>query len=410
MKILIVNTFELDGGAARAAKRLHNSLLEEEVDSTMLVQKKESNDYTVLGPETDLDRLKARLRPALNRIKFRKYKSKSLFSCSWLPSSSLVNKINSLSPDIVHLHWINAGMLRPEDIPKIKAPIVWTLHDMWPFTGGCHYDNLCGRYTKNCGKCKVLQSQKENDISRKNFKKKKKAYSQKDINIVGLSNWLNESSKKSALLKEHFHINLPNPINTEVFKPISIEISRKIWGLPINKKLILFGAMSATSDARKGFQELKEAINSMELKEVELVIYGSSRPYGKSQFKFKTHYLGQLYDDVSLATLYSAVNTMVVPSLQENLSNIIMESMSCGTPVVGFNIGGNPDLIKHKENGYLAKPLDILDLKGGIEWALNNSHMEKLSNLARANVLANYDSRKVVKKYINLYKEILIKK
>jgi len=410
MKILIINTSDIQGGAARAAYRLHKSLLAQSIDSQMLVQSKSSDDFTVVNEDKKLRKYFNKLRPVIDSIPVRFYKgrTKTLFSTSWFGFSNIVDKINEINPDIVHLHWICGGMMTVEDIAKIKAPIVWSLHDMWAFTGGCHYDEECKGYEKSCGNCKVLGS-KEKDLSRKIFNRKRKAFeAKKDITIVGLSSWIHECSKSSTLLKEKKHRNLPNPIDTNIFKPFDKEKSRELWSLPKDKKLVLFGAMGATSDPRKGFEELSEAMQKLDKnQDIEFVVFGSSEPKESQNFGFKTHYLGYLHDDVSLVTLYSSVDVMMVPSLQENLSNAIMESLSCGTPVVGFDIGGNSDMIEHKTTGYLAKPFDATDLKYGIEWVLNNKNYDKLYKNAREKILKEFDSKIVAQKYIKLYKEIL---
>jgi glycosyltransferase involved in cell wall biosynthesis len=228
-----------------------------------------------------------------------------------------------------------------------------------------------------------------------------------NLTIVGLSRWVNNCSKKSTLLKDKRHINLPNPIDTKIFKPFNKKKSRELWGLPQNKKVVLFGANRATSDINKGFKELSETLYKLKNRDIELVIFGSSEPKESQNFGFRTHYLGHLFDDVSLVTLYGAVDVMLVPSLQENLSNVIMESLACGTPVVGFDIGGNSDMIEHKKNGYLSKPFDTDDLKKGIEWVLDNPNYDELSKNAEKKVLREFESSIVSKKYIKLYEEIL---
>ncbi len=410
MKILIVNTSDIDGGAARASYRLHKSLLALHVNSKMLVQNKISCDFTVIAETSKLRKGFNKLRPTIDSlpIGFFKERTKTLFSPSWFGFSNIVDHINEINPDIVHLHWICGGMMTIEDIARIKAPIVWSLHDMWAFTGGCHYDEECQGYEKECGNCKVLGSDKENDLSKKIFKRKQKAFTQKkDITIVGISNWLNECSKNSTLLKDKNHINLPNPLDTNIFKPFDKEKARELWGLPKDKKLVLFGAMGATSDPRKGFYELMESLEKIEDSNVELVIFGSERCEDTKDLGFNVYYLGQLYDDVSLVTLYNSVDVMIVPSLQENLSNTIMESLACGVPVVGFDIGGNADMIDHERNGYLAKPFSTIDLAFGIEWVLNNYNYKILCQNARNKVLNNFDSVILAEKYIELYKSIL---
>ena len=412
MKILILNTSDSGGGAARAAYRLHKSLLTHGVDSIMLVKNKYSNDQLIYSlSNTKSQKVLSKIIPVIDRLPIRSYKNKTqtLFSPSRVGERNLIKRINEINPDIVHLHWVNAGFLKIEDLKKIKAPIVWSLHDMWAFTGGCHYDEMCNAYKKNCGKCKVLGSVKENDLSRKLIKYKIKNYKQiKNITIVGLSNWIYKCAKSSNLLKNMKHVNLPNPIDIALFKPFDKEKARELWNLPKDKQLILFGAMGATTDPRKGYIELKEAIKKLKSnKNIEFVIFGSNKPKNAPDFGFITHYLGNLTDDISLVTLYSAVDVMVVPSIQENLSNAIMESLACATPVVGFAIGGNSDMISHHKTGYLVKPYDTNDLANGIEWVLNNKDYNTLCTNARAKVLNEFDSNIVAKKYITLYNKIL---
>ena len=412
MKILIINISDIQGGAARAAYRLHKSLLAQNINSQMLVQNKSSDDFTVISEEKKLRKYFDKLRPGIESIptRFYKNKTKTLFSPSWFGFGSIVDKINEVSPDIVHLHWICGGMMTIEDIARIKVPIVWSLHDMWAFTGGCHYDEECGAYENECGECKVLGGNKEKDLSRKIFRRKQKVFNlKKDITIVGLSKWLNECSKSSTLLKDKNHINLPNPIDTNIFKPFDKEKARVLWNLSKDKKLVLFGAMAATSDSRKGFKELSQALKKLEFEGIELVVFGSSKPENPLKLNYKIHYLGYLHDDISLITLYSAVDAMVVPSLQENLSNAIMESLACGTPVVAFNIGGNSDMIEHKKNGYLAEPFNTRDLADGIEWILQNENYNKLCRNAREKVVKEFDSRIIAMKYLKLYEHILEK-
>ena len=353
------------------------------------------------------------IRPTLDQIPVMLYKNrtKTLFSPSWLPFSKAVKKINEINPDIVHLHWITGGMFKIEDLDKIKKPIVWSLHDNWAFTGGCHIKWECDKYSRSCGACPRLGSDKENDLSKKVWQRKQKTFSQiKNMTIVGLSRWITECSAKSSLLKDKKHLNLPNPININIFKPFDKVIAKELWNLPQDKKLILFGAISATSDINKGFKELSDALHRLKNNNnIELVVFGSSKPKNAPDFGFKTHYLGHLNDDISLVTLYNAVDVMVVPSLQESFGQTASESMSCGTPVVAFNTTGLIDIIDHKINGYLAKPFDPEDLAKGIEWVLNAPNYAELCQNAREKVRKKFDSYLVAQKYVELYKEIFNK-
>lgn len=410
MKILIVSTFDIQGGAARAAYRLHRALLNEEIDSQMLVQSKSSDDYTVIGPESKIQKGLGIIRPTLDHLPVNKYKNRTdgYFSPSWLPLSKIVKQINSIKPDVVHLHWIAGGMMRIEDIASIDAPIVWSLHDDWPFTGGCHVKWDCDRYLYSCGKCPILNSTNTNDLSRKIYFRKFNTYSKlKRIYITGVSHWLVECAQKSSLLNNFPVTCFPNLIDTKTFLPFEKESARKLLNIPDNKKIILFGAISATSDINKGFQLLVEALQLIESENIELVVFGSSQPKIKPPFKQKTHYIGHMHDDVSLRILYSAADVMVVPSLQEAFGQTASESMACGTPVVAFATSGLLDIVDHKINGYLAKPYETNDLASGIEWVLLNREYEKLCLNAREKVVMSFSHDVVVKQYIELYKKII---
>lgn len=410
MKVLVVNTYDISGGAARAAYRLHQALQSEGVESYMLVQSKKSDDHTIIGPETTIQKKLYLRRPILDSFPLRLYKNRTrtLFSPAWLPFSGMVDRINASDADIVHLHWIAAGMIRIEDIAKIKKPIVWSLHDMWAFTGGCHYDEECSKYKYECCSCPVLGSKKVNDLSRSVFARKQQTFGKiNNLTIVGLSHWLVDCASQSSLFANTRVVNLPNPIDTTKFMPVNKVQARMTLNLPADKKLVLYGAMSATSDPRKGYIELVKALGTLQNSgDTELLVFGSSRPDNELQCGFETHYLGHVDDD-SLHLLYCAADVMVVPSLQENLSNAIMESLACGTPVVSFNIGGNRDLIDHKQNGYLAEPFIATDLAEGIRWVINSPNYEALSKNAREKVLRCFESKVVAKRYIELYKSVL---
>jgi len=410
MKILIVNTHDIQGGAARAAYRLHKALLNNGIESEMLVQTKTSDDHSIIAPTTKMQKVFVKFRAFFDSIilKFYKERNGTHFSPAWVPFSQIEKKINKINPDIVHLHWINEGMFRIEDLRKIKAPIVWSLHDNWAFTGGCHVKWDCEKFKNSCGECPNLGSPNKYDLSRIIFKRKEKVFSQiNNITIVGLSRWIKDMSEQSSLLKSKTHVNIPNLIDTHKFKPFDREKSRELWELPKEKKLILFGAMSATSDINKGYSKLLGALSKIKNRKYELVVFGSSVPKDYVDFGFQTHYMGNLSDDVSLMTLYNAADLMIVPSLQENLSNVIMESLSCGTPVVAFDIGGNSDMIEHKRNGYLAKAYDEIDLAKGIDFILNNSDVNEIRFNARNKVISEFSEEIVVNKYIKLYENIL---
>ncbi len=413
MKILQVNTSDISGGAARAAYRIHKGLQGSGgINSRMLVQDKLSDDKTVIGPDNKIKKGFAKLRPTLDSAVKKIFAggSKTIFFPAWLPFSDIPSWIKSIAPDIIHLHWICGGMLRIENLKRINKPIIWTIHDMWAFTGGCHYSDGCDRFQQDCGNCPQLNRSGENDLSWSILRRKKKAWSRLDITIVTPSRWLAECAQKSSLFKDRRIEVIHNGLDLNLFKPIDTTTAREIWDLPIDKKLILFGAMSATSGHRKGFDLLHEGLQQLAVRwsgKAELVVFGSSEPENPPDFGLPVHYLGHLHDDVSLALLYAAADVMVTPSRQDNLPNTVVESLACGTPVVAFDIGGMPDMIEHHINGYLAKPFNTSDLAAGINRVLSDkNHHKELCINAREKAVACFDIKKVARQYESLYQEI----
>ncbi len=411
MKVLHVSTSDIHGGAFGAAYRLHQGMQQIGLDSKMLVQLKRSDDYTVFGPSLIKQRLFSDLRPMLDYVPavFYPRRRRIIFSPALLPSG-IVRKINKLNPEVVNLHWITGGFVRLEELAKIKKPLVWTIHDMWSFTGGCHYSGDCLKYQVSCGHCSdFLRSSMNYDLSRFIYNRKKRTYAKIDnLTIVSPSHWLKKTAQTSSLFKNQKIEVIPNAINTEVYRPIPQAEARRILNLPQDQKLILFGAVNATVDKRKGHDYLKKALAKLSIPATQLLIFGASQPAQPEKLKFPTRYLGRLYDDTTLALLYSAADVMVAPSLQENLACSIMEALACGTPVVAFNIGGNADMIEHQKNGYLAQPLDVNDLAKGIDWILAAANRRsELSRQARQKVLTEFSAEKVAAKYKQLYASII---
>ncbi len=412
MKPLLLNTSDIVGGAARAAYRIHQGLQDIGVASKMLVHDKRCNDTSIIGTEGRAEKITKKLALTLDTFPLHWYRSKKpgIFSPAYVPGYP-AGKINKYNPDIIHLHWTCNGFLRVETIAKFHKPIIWTFHDMWAFTGGCHYDEGCGRYTKKCGKCPHLNSLKDRDLSRWIWKRKHKAWQRLNLTIVTPSKWLAQCARSSSLFSNVRVEVIPNGLDTDRFKPINKTLARNILSLPQNKKLILFGALSSTSDRRKGFQLLHPALQKLATNgwssKTELVILGPSESSALVEPGLKTHYLGRLHDDISLTILYSAVDVFVLPSIQENLPNMIIEAMSCGTPCVAFDIGGIPDIIEHKKTGYLARSFETDDLAEGIAWTVgDNQRWQTLSHQARKKVEQEFELRLVAKQYLKLFNDV----
>ena len=407
MKILHLISQD-SGGAGRAALRLHKALLEENIESLMLVQNKSTDLDSVLRlAQTKPQKIMEKLRPALNTIPLMLYpkRHKDIFSPNALSNKTLIKKINEINPDILHIHWINNGFLNIKDLKKIKIPMIWSLHDANAYTGGCHYvATACVGVKNHCMRCPLLKSNSKYDLSFWTFKAKKNTYKKINLTINGLSRWITNCAKDSALLKDKTIINLPNPIDTNIFKPINKQIAREILGLNTQKKIITFGAIDATNTDRKGYNELINALKKLDKKNIRLIIFGAS--HGKNNEEniegIETIYLGHLHDDLTLRIVYSLSDVIVVPSKVESFGQVALESLSCGTPVVAFDTSGLRDIIDHKKSGYLAKCYDVDDLANGIKWVIDNN----LDDNPRLKAMT-FDSKIVSKKYIAQYQNIL---
>ncbi|MDD2541684.1 MAG: glycosyltransferase family 4 protein [Desulfuromonadaceae bacterium] len=410
MKPLIVSTFDTQGGAARAAYRLHHGLRKCDVDSRMLVQEKTADDYTVRSLETKGAYLLARIRANFDIVPLCLYpkRCKTFFSSAILPDS-LKDEIYILNPDVVHLHWVSYGFMRVETLAAIRRPIVWTLHDMWPFTGGCHYSEGCDHYLTGCGCCPLLASTKHNDLSRWNWNRKSNKWLSLPMTIVSPSRWLADCARKSPLFKNSNIVVIPNGIDIKRFSPRNKRLCRDILSLPQNKKIILCGGINCRSDRRKGFDLLLSALLQLKatVSDVELVIIGESQPDTVPEVGFPINYLGMLNDEISLALAYCCADVFVAPSREENLSNMVMESIACGLPCVAFDIGGMPDMIEPGFNGFLASPFDPADLAAGMARILtDNSLQSEMSHRSRKKSEREFAIELVARRYSQLYQEV----
>lgn len=413
MKILHLSTHDTSGGAARAAYRLHKGLQYIGLDSQMLVQEKLSDDKTVIAPKIRLFQGIAKTKLTFETLPLKLYRQRSntSFFTQWLPDR-VVPQVAHINPDIINLHWISAAFMQIETLAKLKQPLVWTLHDSWGFTGGCHVIGECDRYTVSCGACPQLNSGNDWDLSRWVWKRKAKAWKDLNLTLVSPSSWLANCASSSSLFKNLRIEVIPHGLDTETFRPINQVLAREILNLPQDKKLILFGALQATSDRNKGFHLLQPSLQKLSKSgwnnSWDVVIFGASQPENPPDLGFKTHYLGHLHDNMSLASVYSAADVMLVPSLQESFGQTASESLACGTPVVAFNSTGLKDIVDHQHNGYLAKPYEVEDFAKGITWVLENAERhQKLSFYAREKAEREFTLQLQARRYSALFQEIL---
>jgi glycosyltransferase involved in cell wall biosynthesis len=334
-----------------------------------------------------------------------------MFSLQWFPDV-LERRARHFNPDIINLHWVCNGYLQIETLSKFNKPLVWTLHDMWPFTGGCDYIRDCENFKESCGNCPQLLSGTSWDLSRWVWQRKHKAWGNLNLTIVATSSWMADCARASSLFKHLRVETVPLGLDTAKYRPIDKQVARNLLNLPQDKQLVLFGAINATSDPRKGFHLLLPALQQISSsgwqERLELVVFGSSQPEQPIDLGFNTHYLGFVHDDLALALIYAAADVAIVPSIQEAFGQTASESLSCGTPVVAFNANGLKDIVDHQQNGYLAKPFEVEDLAQGIIWVLEDKErQQKLRYHAREKSLQTFSAEIQARRYLSLYEEIL---
>lgn len=409
MRVLIVNTSERTGGAAVAANRLMMALNNNGVKAKMLVRDKESDSLTVVGlpksPMLNWHFLWERL-----VIFFHcRFSRKHLFEIDLANTGSDITKLREFQEaDVIHLHWINQGMLSLSGIRKILKsgkPVVWTMHDIWPATAICHLTLNCRNFTTHCHNCRLLPGKgSSSDLSTSVWRKKEKMLEDSSIYFVTCSHWLEQEAKASALLRGQKIVSIPNPIDTHIYRSGDKQAARKNLGLPEDKRLILFVSQRVTNK-NKGMDYLIDACRQME--DYELVILGGHAEEVVDQLPLKAHPLGYVNDERRIVEIYQAVDVFVLPSLSENLPNTIMEAMACGVPCVGFKVGGIPEEIDHKRNGYVAEYRDSDDLARGIRWILSEADYDQLSQEAVRKVAHSYSQQSVAISYLDVYHQAM---
>ena len=416
MRVLIVNTSERIGGAAIAAGRLMDALKNNGIKAKMLVREKQTDRISVTGLKKNGWRVWQFIWERILIWKENQFRKHNLFAVDIANTGTDITSIPEFQEaDIIHLHWINQGMLSLNDIQKILQsgkPVVWTMHDMWPCTGICHHARECDKYHQECHHCPyIYKGGSKKDLSNQVFKKKKELYQLAPITFITCSQWLKGRAGQSALLNGHTIVDIPNPINTGLFKPQNTLVARNRMGLPTDKKLILFGSVKVT-DKRKGIDYFIESCKLLaethpELKEeLGVVVYGKNSEQLKSLIPFQVFPLDFINSDKELVNVYNAVDLYVTPSLEENLPTTIMEAMACGVPCVGFNVGGIPEMIDHLHNGYVAEYKSAEDLANGVIWTLNESEYHTLSEEACRKAVSNYSESIIAKKYIDIFNKI----
>lgn len=417
MRVLIVNTSENTGGAAVAANRLKEALNNNGIKAKMLVRDKESDDITVAQLNKSWHQKWDFLWERFVIYMRLHFKRDNLFLIDIANAGTDITKTREFKEaDVIHLSWINQGMLSLKGIRKIlesNKPVVWTMHDLWPASSICHYARNCRNYEKQCGNCPLLPGNgSSNDLSARIWKKKRKILERNSILFVTCSRWLADKAKKSGLLSRQKVISIPNPIDSRAFTKENREEARLYAGLPEGKKLILFVSQRVT-DKRKGMDYFITAINKMveahpEMKDnCGIAILGGKAEELADKLPLPSYPLGYVSEEKKIASIYNSVDLFVLPSLEDNLPNTIMEAMACGVPCVGFNTGGIPEMIDHLKNGYVAEYKSSDDLARGIHWVLSEADHQSLSNEAMKKVNQCYSQYAVAMKYIEAYNQAM---
>ena len=416
MRVLIVNTSERTGGAAVAASRLMEALNNNGVKAKMLVRDKETDRLTVAAVPGQKwmqfyflwERFVVWLRLYFNR--------KHLFEVDIANCGADVTLLPEFQEaDVVHLHWINQGMLSLKGIRKILntgKPVVWTMHDIWPATAICHLTLDCRNFETQCAHCRLLPGNgSTNDLSTQIWKRKQQMLNDRQITFVTCSQWLAGEAQKSALLKGQRVVSIPNPIDTHIYTPKDKQQARQRVGLPTEGRIILFASQRVTN-RNKGMGYLLEACRLLaeqypEKKEdITVAILGGHAEEIEGQLPFRTCPLGYVNDEQRIVDIYNAADVFVLPSLSENLPNTIMEAMACGVPSVGFRIGGIPEEIDHQQNGYVADYCSSEDLARGIWWTLYEADHEAVRKACLQKVAHNYSQQSVANRYLEVYESL----
>ncbi len=417
MKILHICTQDY-GGAGIAAWRLHLGLKSIGVESKVLVLHSFSSDMDIVKFRDDnniLTRQWKKLRRRWVSSEFNSYRDTRPEDVEMFSDDRSVYDISKhrlvKEANIIHLHWI-AGMVNyMEFFPKVTDKhIVWTLHDMNPFTGGCHYAGDCVKYRGNCHACPQLGSASLNDLSKRIWDRKEKCYKGQRIHVVTPSKWLADCVRQSQLFKKFQADVIANGLSIYTFAEREKQYSRELLGLPNNKVLILFGAQS-TTNARKGASYLIKALmllsNRVSNSNIGLIIFGRGLSTLLKDVEFSVYSLGTIRDELLLSICYSAADIFVIPSLEDNLPNTVLESFACGTPVVGFDVGGIPDMVRPGETGLLAQTRNAEELAEQIKWMIDHSKERKQMGLnARKVIEQEYTLEIQAKHYLRLYESI----
>lgn len=418
MKVLLINTNDSGGGAAIACNRLSDALNHQGVDVRTLVMNRNSNRSNVAQfKDGKFQKHIAFLRFAFERLFFLFHEKDKSVRFAFSPANfgtDITKHPWVKDSDIIHIHWINAGFLSLKSLEKLlqsNKTIVWTLHDMWLFSGGCHYAGSCRNFELECGNCHFLKKPNTKDLSWKIWKRKSNFMPKQMMNVVTCSRWLGKEAKASSLLKNANITSIPNPISLNMFKPANRADLKRKYNIEENKFVLLFGAANI-NDKRKGLHLLVEALALLKKKKfdhnrLKIVVFGKFKDFDEASLAFDVLSLGQIKNAETMAEVYSMSDVFVLPSLEDNLPNTVMESMACGTPVIAYNIGGIPEMVEDEKIGIVVDEVSPNALSEAIFTAVTEANIQQWCKNARAKVEEEYNYKSVATKYIDFYQNAM---
>lgn len=407
MKILHISTNDIVGGAGIFSRRLVKEQRNQEVESNLLVRNKISNLNYVKQLKTFKLKHKIfkKLKYLFSKMLLREF---STHFSTGLFSDIKKETIVECKTDIIHLHWFLNSFLSLNTLKNTNKPIVLTLHDSWALTGGCHLPIRCDKFSKNCSFCPLFKHNLSMFFCEYLWRIKKRFFEEVTLHIVCPSNWIYNLAKNSSITKNSFLYHIQNGIDRNIYFPKTDIEKKSLFRFDPNKKKIAIGAFNLSLDKNKGFDLVIKILSQFSklnsTNEYLIIFYGDIKisNYIES-IKFECKVYDTIYDEYIISDLYNSIDLLILPSRLENLSNSIAESLSCGTPVVTFDVGGNSELITHNENGYLVDPYNVEDFSEGM-----TNILERFTNCHRYSLInEKFDIKFVTKKYISLYKNIL---
>ncbi|MDD1529841.1 hypothetical protein C7U92_07015 [Bradyrhizobium sp. WBOS7] len=414
-RLCVVHVAQSDseGGANKAAFRLHNHLRSAGVDSVFHCGRSHLNDPSIVPAHLPgVGDFVSDIVAYFNARCLRQYRNRNGMPFS--PMRISYGRLDSCllsRADVVCLHWIAGAFLRAPQLQAINKPLVWRLSDIWPFSGGCHYPGSCTKFEGICGSCPQLGSASDQDLSRSGMRLREAGYRNLDLTIVAPSRWIADLARRSHLFGRLRIEHIPTGVDLEVFRPEDRIAARARLNLPADGHIVVFGALGATSDPRKGYAELRTALEKLAAfsdHQFTLVTFGGNEFAGQEQIaRFPVCHLGRIDGQNALASVYSAADLLAAPFLEDNLPNVVLEAIACGTPVAAFATGGIPDAIDHEINGHLSPIGDTDGLARGIAFLLDRAGDGQMRRAAHARAIERFDILVCARRYGSLFEEIV---